>query len=118
MFRRHCWCAFFFHLPEQGIRLGFKLLGFCKIDSDLWTFPVFYNPRIAFGMLCMIGQVIFDKTEHRSKKTLFYDQTTKKVSLKISEHVEDRLKISIGGEYLAFHLSADEKSDLLDNLLN
>ena len=60
----------------------------------------------------------FDKTEHRSKKTLFYDQTTNKVSLKISEHVEDRLKISIGGEYLAFHLSADEKSDLLDNWLN
>ena len=69
-------------------------------------------------MLCMIGQVIFDKTEHLSKKSLFYDQTTKKLSLKISEKEEDRLKITIGGEYLAFHLSADEKSDLLDNWLN
>ena len=54
---------------------------------------------IAFGMLCMIGQVIFDKAEHRSKKSLFYDQTTKKLSLKISEQVKDRLKIIIGGEY-------------------
>ena len=93
-------------------------MGFCKIDSDLLTFPVFYNQRIAFGILCMIGQVIFDKTEHLSKKSLFYDQTTKKLSLKISEKEEDRLKITIGGEYLAFHLSADEKSDLLDNWLN
>ena len=66
----------------------------------------------------MIGQVIFDKTEHLSKKSLFYDQTTKKLSLKISEKEEDRLKITIGGEYLAFHLSADEKSDLLDKWLN
>ena len=32
--------------------------------------------------------------------------------------MKDRLKIIIGGEYLAFHLSADEKSDLLDNWLN
>ena len=67
--------------------------------------------------LSLIGQVIFDKAEHRSKKSLFYDQTTKKLSLKISEQVKDRLKIIIGGEYLAFHLSADEKSDLLDNWL-
>ena len=66
----------------------------------------------------MIGQVIFDETEHLSKKSLFYDQTTKKLSLKISEKEEDRLKITIGGEYLAFHLSADEKSDQLDNWLN
>ena len=65
----------------------------------------------------MIGRVIFDKTEHGSKKSLFYDQTTKKLSLKISEQVEDRLKIIIEGEYLAFHLSADEKSDLLGNWL-
>ena len=67
--------------------------------------------------LSLIGQVIFDKTEHLSKKSLFYDQTTKKLSLKISEKMKDRLKIIIGGEYLAFHLSADEKSDLLDNWL-
>ena len=69
-------------------------------------------------MLCMMSQVIFDKTKHLSKKSLFYDQTTTKLSLKISEQEEDRLKITIGGEYLAFHLSADEKSDLLDNWLN
>ena len=66
----------------------------------------------------MIGRVIFDKTEHGSKKSLFYDLTTKKLSLKISEQEEDRPKITIGGEYLAFHFSADEKSDLLDNWLN
>ena len=93
-------------------------MGFCKIDSDLLTFPVFYKQRVAFGMLCMIGQVIFDKTEHRSKNLYFMIRPPKKVSLKISEHVQDRLKINIGGKYLAFHLSADEKSDLLDNLLN
>ena len=63
----------------------------------------------------MIGRVIFDKTEHGSKKSSFNDQITKKLSLKISEQVEDRRKITIGGEYSAFHLSAEEKSDLLDN---
>ena len=51
------------------------------------------------------------------KKSLFYDWTTKKLSLKISEQVKDRLKIIIGGEYLAFHLSAEEKSDPLENWL-
>ena len=66
----------------------------------------------------MIGRVIFDKTEHGSKKSSFYDQITKKLSLKISEQVEDRRKITIGGEYLTFHLPADEKSDVLDNWLN
>ena len=34
------------------------------------------------------------------------------------EQEEDRLKITIGGEYLAFHLSVEEKSDLLDDWLN
>ena len=94
-----------------------NIMGFCKIDSDLWTFPLFYNERILFWMLCMIGQVICDKTEHLSKKSLFYDHTGKKLSLKISEQEEDRIEIIIGGEYLAFHLSADEKSDLLGNWL-
>ena len=38
-------------------------LRFCKIDSDLWTIFLFYTQRLAFGMLCMIGLVIFDKTD-------------------------------------------------------
>ena len=37
-------------------------MGFCKIDSDLWTFFSFYNSINAFELLCMIGRVFFDKT--------------------------------------------------------
>ena len=58
-------------------------------------------------MLCMIGRVIFDKTEHGSKKSLFYDQTIKKWSLKISEFVQDKLTIFFGGEKSPVHLSGD-----------
>ena len=52
------------------------------------------------------------------KNLYFMIRPPKKLSLKISEQVEDRRKMTIGGEYSAFHLSADEKSDILDNWLN
>ena len=89
-------------------------MGFCKIDSDLWTIFLFYTQRLAFGMLCMIGLVIFDKTDHWPRKSIFHDQTTKQLSLKISELVQDNLKIFVGGENSPFHPSGDEKLDRFD----
>ena len=83
-------------------------MGFCKIDSDLWTFFLFYTHGIAFGVLCMMDKAIFDKTQHRLRKSIFYDQTTKKLSLKISELVQDKFKIFVGGENSTFHLSAEK----------
>ena len=38
-------------------------LGFWEIDSHLWTFPIFYNQRIAFGMICMIGRMLTKSTK-------------------------------------------------------
>ena len=91
-------------------------IGFCKIYSDLWTFSLFYTQSIAFGMLCMIGQINSDNTSHWPRKSIFYDQTTKQLSLKVSEFVENKRKI-VGGENSPFHLSADKKLYLFDNWL-
>ena len=93
------------------------IMGFCKIDSDLWTISLFYDQRIAFWMLSMIGLVIFDKTWDWLRKSLFNDQTTKKLSLKISELVQDKLKIFVQGENSPFYLSADKNLDLFDDWL-
>ena len=79
-------------------------MGFCKIDSDLCTFLLFYTQSIAFGMLCMIGEVIIDKTEHWPQKSILHDHTTKQLSLKISEFVEDNLRISVGGGNSPFQI--------------
>ena len=57
----------------------------------------------------MIGRVIFDKTWHWVKKFIFHDWTTKKLSLKISDLDQDKLKIIFGGENSAFHLAAEKK---------
>ena len=92
-------------------------LGFCKIDSDLWTLFLFNTQRIAFGTLCMIGEVIFDKTDHWVRKFIFHDQSTKQLSLKISELVQDKLKSFVGGENSTFHLAADKNWDPFDNWL-
>ena len=94
-----------------------RTIGFCEIDSDLWTLFLFNTQRIAFGTLCMIGEVIFDKTDHWVRKFIFHDQSTKQLSLKISELVQDKLKIFAGGENSLFHLSGDKKLDLFDNWL-
>ena len=39
------------------------LMGICKLVSENWTYMVSISHRIAFGMLLMIGRVIFDKTQ-------------------------------------------------------
>ena len=59
-----------------------------------------------------MDKAIFDKTQHRLRKSIFYDQTTKKLSLKISELVQDKFKIFVGGENSTFHLSAEKNLDL------
>ena len=58
--------AFFFEMPKNRAYSFpvLSLLGYCKINSDLWTLFLFNTQRIAFGTLCMIGEVIFDKTDH------------------------------------------------------
>ena len=87
-------------------------MGFCKIDSDFWTFFLFKNfsysrffftRRIAFCMLCMIGWFVFDIWP---RKSTFHDLTSKKLALKISKLVRDKLKIFAGGENLPLQLSA------------
>ena len=66
-------------------------------------------------MLCMIGWVIFDKTRHWLRKSIFHDHTTEQLSLKISELVQDKLEIFVGN--LPLHLTGDKKLDLFDNWL-
>ena len=78
----------------------------------MWTFFLFYTHGIAFGVLCMMDKAIFDKTQHRLRKSIFYDQTTKKLSLKISELVQDKFKIFVGGENSTSHLSGEKYLDL------
>ena len=51
------------------------------------------------------------------RKFIFHDQSTKQLSLKISELVQDKLKIVIGGKNSSFHLSAENNLDLFDNWL-
>ena len=46
------------------------------------------------------------------KKFIFHDWTTKKLSLKISDLDQDKLKIIVEGENSAFHLSGDINLDL------
>ena len=46
-----------------------------------------------------------------------HDQTTKQLSLKISELVADKLKVFVGGENSPLHLSGDKEVDLFDNWL-
>ena len=94
-----------------------RTLGFCEIHSDLWTFFSFYNSINAFGLLCMIGRVFFDKTWQWVKKIIFHNWTTKKLSLKISDLDQDKLKIIVGGENSAFHLSGEKNSDLIKTWL-
>ena len=48
------------------------------------------------------------------KKFLLHNWTTKKLSLKISGLDQDKLKLIVGGENSAFHLSADKNLDLND----
>ena len=40
-----------------------SIMGICKLVSENWTYMVSISHRIAFGMLLMIGRVIFDKTQ-------------------------------------------------------
>ena len=47
------------------------------------------------------------------RKSIFHDQTTKQLSLKISELVQDKLKFFVGGENSPFHLSGDKKWNCL-----
>ena len=44
----------------------------------------------------------------------FHDQTTKQLSLKISELIKDKLKIFVEGENSSFHLSGDKNLDLFE----
>ena len=51
------------------------------------------------------------------RKFIFHDPTTKQLSLKISELVQDKLKIFGGGENSPFYLPAEKNLDLCDNWL-
>ena len=53
--------------------------------------------------------LIFDKTDHLVRKSIFYDETTKQLSLRISQLVLDKLKIFVGGENSRFDHFEDKK---------
>ena len=43
-------------------------LGFCKLVSENWTYMCYTSHMMAFLMLFMIGEVVFDKTQVWSRK--------------------------------------------------
>ena len=80
------------------------LLGFCKLVSENWTYMCYTSHMMAFLMLFMIGEVVFDKTQVWSKKWRFYVQTYQILVLDFSELIRDNTNFSFGNEYLGLEL--------------
>jgi len=77
-------------------------MGFCKTDSDLWTFFLFYTQRIAFWMLCIVGEVIFDKTYIDRENPDFMIRLPNSCLLKYPSWFKINLKFLLK---IKFHLS-------------
>ena len=75
-----------------------------KLVSENWTFMCSISHMIVFGMLLMMGRIIFDKTQVWSKKWGFHFQTIQKVGAKFSELIRDRTKIFLANQYLGLEV--------------
>ena len=91
-----------------------NVMGICKLVSENWTYMVSISHKIAFGMLLMIGRVIFDKTQFWPKKWRFHVKTITKVAAKFSELVRDRTKIFFANKYLGLEVLEGGSSNCLD----
>ena len=58
----------------------------------MWTLRWFICHRTWFGILLLVGKVIFDQTQFWWRKFRIYVQSTEKLCAKLSELVNDNLK--------------------------
>ena len=78
---------------EKNYKKIFFPMGFCKIDSENWTYDWSVSYWIVLEVLFMVPKVVFANNEVWPRKSRFYLRNSESLSLKISKVVCDGSKI-------------------------